>query len=359
MNLGIIGCGWIVEFGHMAAIRLADEVTVVAVADASAVRAKSVGHGFGVADERCLDDWRGLLEIDEVDAVLIATPPTSHREIATAAAEAGKHVLCEKPMAPSLDDADAIIAAGAEAGVVVGLCHNCLWFPEHIEARRQVEAGMIGAVIGVEASSLGAEPWPGASEFAPGWRRDVHESGGGVLMDEGVHSLYLIESYVGHEIDAVSAMIRVSGGLETWTSCALRLGADIGTLNIAWGEGVASLQITGTDGYIEFVYDEGVGSTGFPARVLRTATASGEHRSWLRPWNRRGLELVFPGMYEDFVAAVNGGFAYPATAADGRRILEAVLAAYTSHNEGRVVGLPLTESNPAYQAGVAMLGSGG
>lgn len=332
MRLGIIGCGWMVELGHVPALKAAHGVEVVAVADLSPSRAAKVGALLGLGPERCTTDVSALLR-DDVDAVIVATPPHHHRDAVLAAAAAGRHVLCEKPMAPTLDDADAMVAACDAAGVRLGVVHNCLWFPEHVEARRIVASGAIGDVVAAEISGLGSQPWAGADEYDPGWRRDVSRSGGGVLLDEGVHALYLIESYLQRPITAVTALVRGKDGIDTWASCLLELEEGIGTLNIAWGHGGTSLTVVGTEGHIAFVYDENAGSFGYPARVLRVAGTDGVTTSWYRPGERHAYRLAYPGMYEDFAASVADGRPLPADGADGRRILAVVRAAYRSSDE--------------------------
>lgn len=193
LRFGLIGCGWIVERDHIPAMLKSDNVSIVATADESAERARLAGRIAGLDHSACLTDYRAVLDREDVDIVSVASPPTTRPQIVRDATAAGKHVVCEKPLALSLAAADDMIAACQAAGVTLAVYHNYLYYFEHQLAARLVSDGAIGEVVATEINGLGSRPWVGAEQFRPGWRSDQKLGGGGVLMDIGVHSVYLTE----------------------------------------------------------------------------------------------------------------------------------------------------------------------
>jgi len=126
-------------------------------------------------------------------------------------------------------------------------------------------------------------------------------------------------------------------------------------VNVAWGEGDGRLSIMGTEGHITFLFDEGNGYYGMPARGLKIGRVGGDARIWHRPlsWYR----LFAPEIFSDFAAAVDGGdpSRYAAHGAEGRRAIELALAAYRAGVEGVPTPLPLSPVDPVYEGGFAAL----
>ena len=193
MRFGLIGGGWIVERCHAPSMLRVDDLQVVAVADPAPGRAELVGELFGLLACDCVTDYRELLARNDIDAVSIGTPPATHREIIEAVAAAGKHLICEKPLATTLADADACIAAAEGAGITLAMYHNYLYYHGPRVAKELVDSGVIGTVIATEIRGMGLRPWVGNEAYRPGWRFTVDQGGGGALMDAGVHALYLTE----------------------------------------------------------------------------------------------------------------------------------------------------------------------
>jgi predicted dehydrogenase len=336
-------------------MRRAEEVEVVAVADPAPGRATLVGAGFGLDTADCLTDFRALLARDDVDVVSVATPPATHREIIEAAAAAGKHVVCEKPLATNLADADAAIAAAEGAGVTLAMYHNYLYFHGPRTARQIIDSGAIGDVAATEVRGLGLRPWVGNDAYRPGWRFSVNEGGGGALMDAGVHGLYLTEHFHGSQAVSVAALMRMeASGIDATAFCQLRMASGgIGALHIGWVHGDAGLSIQGSEGYLTFVYDEQMAYYGAPVRAIRVFREREPSQTHYLPLE---YNLMEPQMYRDLVAALSGDpLRYPAYGREGRRALEVALAAYAADARGQVVPLPLSPTDPVYGRGVAGL----
>jgi len=355
VRFGLIGCGWIVERCHVPSLLRVDGIEVVAVADPAPGRAALVGAQLGLAAFDCVSDYRALLARDDIDVVSVGTPPTTHREIAEAAAAAGKHVICEKPLATTLADADAAIAAAAGAVTTLAMYHNYLYYQGPRLARKLVDEGAIGSVVATEIRGMGLRPWVGNDAYRPGWRFTVAEGGGGALMDAGVHAIYLTEMLHGAPVTSVSAAMRhEESGIDAAAFCQLRMASGgIGTVHIGWTHGDAAFSIQGTEGYMTFVYDEPVGYFGFPVRAIRVFREGRPSETHYLPLE---FNVVEPQLYRDLVDTIAGRAAsYPAFADDGRRALEVAVAAYASDARRVIVDVPIPDSDPVYARGLAAL----
>ncbi|MER5386337.1 Gfo/Idh/MocA family oxidoreductase [Streptomyces sp. NPDC002688] len=189
--------------------------------DGQAVRAMADRHGWGAAET----DWRALIARDDVDLVDICTPGDSHAEIAVAALAAGKHVLCEKPLANTVDEAEAMAAAAASAlgrGQMSMVGFNYRRLPATALARTMVAEGRLGALRHVRVTYL--QDWLVDPEFPLTWRLRRETAGSGALGDLGAHIVDLAQYLAGEPLGGVSALtetfvrrrplpLRASGGL--------------------------------------------------------------------------------------------------------------------------------------------------
>ena len=204
LRWGIAGFGWVATEFMAPALDAAGD-RLVAVADpAEPARADARRRGA-----RAYADVRSLATDPEVDAIYVATPNHLHRAAVEAAAAAGKAVLCEKPIAATLADAEAAVAACQRAGVLYGTAFDQRHHPAHRALRAAVAAGRIGtptAVRIVYACWLGPD-WS-AGRGNENWRIEVGKAGGGALMDLAPHGLDLIDFLLGEPLEAVVAMLQ-------------------------------------------------------------------------------------------------------------------------------------------------------
>jgi predicted dehydrogenase len=171
--------------------------------DADAVAAAAARLGWPAWET----DWKRLVQRDDVDLVDVCTPGSSHAEISIAALEAGKHVLCEKPLANSVDEARAMAAAAERAaarGVRAMVGFNFRRVPAVALARELVAAGRLGAIRHVRAAYLGAHLLD--PEFPLVWRLRAEEAGSGALGDLGAHAIDLAQYVAGDRITGVSGL---------------------------------------------------------------------------------------------------------------------------------------------------------
>ena len=198
---GIVGYGWVARDYMEPGIRAAGH-RLVAVCDPGA-ESRAFAERAGA---RTHADLAGLLADPEVEAVYVATPNHLHRGAVEALAAAGKAVLCEKPMAATLADAEAMVRAVESQKIFYGTAFDQRHHPAHRVIRAQVEAGRLGTVTAVRivyACWLGRD-WSEAGQ--PNWRIDAAQAGGGALMDLAPHGLDLVDFLVGEPIADLAAL---------------------------------------------------------------------------------------------------------------------------------------------------------
>ncbi|MCX2926827.1 Gfo/Idh/MocA family protein [Streptomyces sp. NEAU-W12] len=189
--------------GRVFDLPLGPELAVICGRDATAVRAAADRHGWADTET----DWRALVERDDIDLVDICTPGDSHAEIALAALAAGKHVLCEKPLANSVAEAEAMADAAGRArrqGRLAMVGFNYRRVPATALARRMVAEDRIGTLRHVRVSYL--QDWLVDPAFPLTWRLRREQAGSGSLGDLGAHIVDLAQYLAGERLAGVSAL---------------------------------------------------------------------------------------------------------------------------------------------------------
>jgi predicted dehydrogenase len=217
LRIGLVGAGLAGSHHASAWAQLTDRARVVAVAEASADAAARAASGLGARTYASLED---LLGAEEVEAVDICVPPHLHADLVGRAAEAGVHILCEKPMATSLEDAHRIAEAVRSAGVVYLAGHNTLFLPTIQRAHALIERGELGPLYLIRSMDCFEGSWTVPARlaldeydlpafFAPGaWRTQRDLLRGGALTDGGVHAIYRLLHLAGSPPAAVWASTR-------------------------------------------------------------------------------------------------------------------------------------------------------
>ena len=186
VRIGVIGCGGIANGKHMPAEKRNPAAEMVAFCDLIEERAVKARADYGKPEDKVYTDYRELLKDKSIDAVLVLTPNCSHCEITVAALEAGKHVMCEKPMAMNYEEAKKMIAARDKAGKVVTIGYQNRYRKDSIYLKQQAEAGMFGDVYYAEAIAIRRRAVPTWGVFI-----DKEKQGGGPSIDIGTHALDL------------------------------------------------------------------------------------------------------------------------------------------------------------------------
>jgi predicted dehydrogenase len=329
LRVGIIGVGGIAQAhrdGYLAA-----GAEVVALADVHAPSLTARAAAWGV--DRTFLDYRVMLEEGIVDAVSICAPTVVHHPATLAAAAAGVHVLCEKPIALDLAEADAMIAACRAAGVVLMTNHQLRSHGAAAHAQRLLESGELGELTHVRLRQ--AHDWAGKEAVGPSFATKA-VSGGGTLLDNGCHLMDFARFVGGNVRDVYARMVTRKFDVEVedtgHVSLAFESGA-IGTVEVAWTatgweEG---WWLYGTRGALEYTNRIG----GEP--VLRHVHRSSPGTTW---GETDVTEHRFAGAkpharhVRAFVAAVHGVGPVVCTGEDGREAVRLILASYESAAKG-------------------------
>ncbi len=353
--MGVIGCGGIAQAAHLPNIVKNPRARLVAVADIDRDRANATAEQWGCTGYR---DYQELLANPEVDAVCVTSWAAAHAEAVIAAAEAGKHILCEKPIAITLEDADAMVAAADRAGVKFTMGYQNRFGVSGPLIKQILDDGLIGKVMGLNVVGVGP-----SSHGAP-WFLKRELSGGGVLMDWGIYTAFNLNWWLGpvERVFATSAIFRkevmVRGELLTdldvedtvAAHLTFRSGA-MGSWYSAWAvrTGHSTTSIDGSEGAILMGKGDGV-------NLYSTQLGDPDH---LRGW--RNIPAVEPSLImlhyrkiEHLVNAVLDDTPLVMTGADGRDALELVLAIYRSAELGQPVTLPLERGIPVLEPAVAI-----
>ncbi|TDH60996.1 Gfo/Idh/MocA family oxidoreductase [Dankookia rubra] len=198
LGWGVIGFGWVAQDYAVPGLLNAGG-RLVAVADPDA-RARRRATALGARAEA---DMRSLLEDPAVQAVYVATPNHLHRAAVEAAAAFGKPVLCEKPMATTLAEAEAMAAAVRRAGISFGTAFDQRHHPSHQAMREAIVAGAIGCVTAIR---IAYACWVDAGWAGDNWRADPARAGGGALMDLAPHGIDLAEFLLGEPVVDIAAL---------------------------------------------------------------------------------------------------------------------------------------------------------
>jgi predicted dehydrogenase len=336
VRVGVIGAGLQARRRAPVLIGLPDtELKIVTASDLESARplADRLGCEAGVG-------WHEVVERDDIDAVIVCTPPDSHADISIAAMRNGKHVLCEKPLTKTVAEAEAMVAAAKETGRVLKCGFNHRFHPGMLHIRKLFEEGRIGEPLFVRARyGIGARP-----DYKNEWRADPSIVGGGQLMEQGIHAIDLARWFLGDFIEvacfAESGYIDIAP-LEDNAFAMFRTAkgalASVHSSLVQW-RNIFSFEIGGTEGHLAV---EGLGGGYGMERALfskkdlygpfaeEVTDFRGDDRSWLTEW-------------KEFAAAVDEGRAPLGDGHDGLETLRLVYAAYEASSTRRTV--PFTPS---------------
>ncbi|CAN5562147.1 Gfo/Idh/MocA family oxidoreductase [soil metagenome] len=341
VRIGIVGSRFIADI-HAKSFERVPNAEVVAVASPTEEHARSFADRHGV--KRALTRYEDLLNIDEIDVVSIALPNDLHAEVTIAAANAGKHVICEKPLAVTLDEADAMIAACQKAGVQLMYAEELCFAPKYVRAKELADSGALGTVFLVKQREEHSGP------HSP-WFWDVSRSGGGVLMDMGCHGIAFARWMLNNQsIASVSATLgtyvhadKTQGEDHALTVLSFENGA-VALIEDSWAKGGGmddQAEIYGSKGHTQADLIRGSSLTtfseiGYGYAVEKADTTAG----WTFTVFEELWNYGFPQEMQHFVDCVQRDEPAAITGEDGRAALEAIYAAYLSAGTGQKVPLP-------------------
>jgi predicted dehydrogenase len=327
LRVALVGCGLISEAHMRAYEHYPNRARITVCCDLDLEKAAQ--RAAMSAGARAVGSLDAVLADPDVDAIEICTPHHLHVDIAIAAARAGKHILCQKPLAKTLADCDAMIAAARAAGVVLYYGETNRTMPAAQAMKQAVDASRIGQLTGVQATYA---HWQGGKYLSTAWRYDPQIAGGGQLLDGGIHYIDLM-LHLGGPIQSVTcftAHFRPELGGEDTAVVNVRFnGGQLGTLFSSQATGVwfpgASFVAFGTAGVL---------TIGGPHGALSLHRADLPDQRALLLEAHDDLFVVMIGRYLDTIL---NGAANPSPGEVGRENLRVVLAAYESARLGREV----------------------
>lgn len=337
----IIGYGFISERGHAPAYASFGDhapLRVVALADICAARREKARAGLpGV---RVYETHVELLEKEgsRLDFVDITTPPCDHASIAHAALDRGLHVLCEKPLTTTVEEARSLLDHARRAKRVLYPCHNYRHAPVIKAVRRILDAGVIGEVSMVTLQTFRNTHAKGVSEWNRDWRREKRCSGGGIAMDHGSHTFYLAFDWLGGFPSAITAkMSTLVGGYDTEDnlSCTLTFPNGTASAVLSWTAGVRKVIYTihGSRGAVR-VEDDDIETTVGEARPDGSIAWEVQRERVASNWMDASHTIWFRSLFEQFAAAVAAGEWVGHDAETALRCVELITRAYESASRG-------------------------
>ena len=247
---GLIGCGDIAAKRVAAALRDAPGSRLDAVSRRQSDKAEEFARRFGAG--RWHASWEDLIRSD-LDAVYVATPVDLHARMAIAAAEAGKHVLCEKPMAKDVGECDRMLAAAEANGVRLGVAYYRRFYPILQRLKELLQEGAIGAPVAAQADAFEAfDPGP---DHPQRWIVEKGQSGGGPMFDFGCHRLEVFLNLFGRvaQVRGVTAQVALARAVEDTAVAVLRFDpGPVATVRVthATTESKDTLEVYGRTGSI-------------------------------------------------------------------------------------------------------------
>ncbi|MDQ1147602.1 UDP-N-acetylglucosamine 3-dehydrogenase [Bacillus sp. SORGH_AS 510] len=236
LRVAVIGCGSIAQYRHLPEYKANKNVELVAVCDINEERAIEVAEKFGA---KAYTSYEELLDAGGVDAVSVCTPNYLHAPISIAALHAGFHVLCEKPMATSKQEAEAMIEAAKESGKKLMIAHNQRFVPSHQRARKLIESGEIGKIYSFRTAFGHGGPEGWSVDGKESWFFLKEKAFVGAMGDLGVHKTDLLRYLLGEEIIEVGSFVETSAkdfaDVDDSAVCILKTeNGVIGTLAASW-----------------------------------------------------------------------------------------------------------------------------
>lgn len=331
VRVGIIGSGNIAR-NHVEGYEAAGaEVVGLVDVDADVLARRALEWRV----ERTFTDVAGLLELPGLDAVSVCTPNAAHAPATIAAAAVGKHVLCEKPVSLSLAEADTMIEACREAGVLLQVDHHLRSNPSVERARAIIESGELGRITYVRLRQ--AHDWGGRTEVPPGFRTPAL-AGGGTLLDNGCHLFDLARHLAGDVSEVFGRMgtLKFEVEVEDTAHVSLRFASGaLGSIETSWTTTGwdQAFHVDGTAGALEYTERDGRPRLRHVRRPLGDTTWEGAaSTAWETPPGTDHARAVAA-----FVSAIRGERAVPCTGEDGREAVRLALASYESARSGRPV----------------------
>src|ERR1700682_3265233 len=342
VKVGIIGSQFEADI-HAASFKIASEkAEVVAVASPTPGNAAALAKRYGIP--RVFTDYREMLKERDIEMITIAAPNQLHAQMTADCAQTGKHVVCEKPLAMTIEECEPMIHVTQQAGVLLLYAEELFFTPKYLKAKEMADDGAFGKIHLVKQSEKHFGP------HAP-WFWDVDRCGGGALMDLGCHGIAFCYWFLGRPaIQSVYCQMGTYVHAEKTRGddeavCILEFeGGAVGIVEDSWGRrgGMDDrIEVHGSGGVTYANLQMGnalptYSEYGYGYAVEKAPTTKG----WSYPVFQELWNYGFPQEMRHFARAIRGLEAPLVTGEDGKVVLEAIYAGYASAGLGHKVTLP-------------------
>jgi predicted dehydrogenase len=349
LNVAIVGAGAISSSHVEAYLAFPDRCRIVALVDIYPEKAERQIAKYHL-DAVAYDSHRRLLEDRAVDLVSVATPPGTHAEIAIDLLSAGIDVLGEKPMAASLEECDAMVAAAEQSGRMLSIVAQNRFRTPMMRLKRVLETGRAGRVLHVQVDS---HWWRGHSYYDLWWRGTWANEGGGPTLNHAVHHIDALQWMAGSPVEVMAMMGNVAhdnAEVEDLSVAVLRFGSG------AVGQLTSSVVHHGEDQQLVFqteraklaspwdVYASVSKGNGFPERDVAFEQELTELYEGVAPVAYEG----HTGQIDDVLTAIENGGRPLIDGSEGRKTIEIITAIYQSAITGAPARLPIAAGDPFY-----------
>jgi predicted dehydrogenase len=339
VKYGVIGCGAIAQRRHIPECLANPDSVLIAVADANQSRCDELGTKYGV---KSFCDHKDLLKMGEIDAVVVSGPNALHAPQTIDALSAGKHVLCEKPMAISRDEAKAMLDAAKRANKYLMIGLNQRLMPPHVRAKEILQTGRLGNVLSFRTAFKHPGPEGWSVDAAKSWFFRKDQAFMGVTGDLGIHKADLMRWLLGQEFTEVSGMITTldkrdpEGNLIALDDNAfLTLKTDggvIGSMILSWTN--YGLE----ENYTVLYCQNGVMSLGTdPTYGVIVDYKNGDRELHKVGEMATNAKQVASGVIDSFTKSILGGKAPEIDGVEGYKSLDVILTAQDAAKQAKVI----------------------
>lgn len=326
LRISLVGCGRISQTHLQAISNLQEYCQLVAVADVRESAAKSVAEQYGC---KAFTDYREMIDGNKIEAVIISSPPSTHAEIASFFLEQGIHVLCEKPLAIRVTEAEQMVNKASEKDCLLMMASKYRYVDDVIKAKGIVESGILGEVV------LFENVFCSKVDMRDRWNARKQIAGGGVLVDNGCHSVDIARYLLG-PIDKVQAEEgRRIQQLEVEDTARLYFrtkSETMGAVDLSWS--IHKEQ----ESYVNLYGTEGVLSIGWKCSKYRQS----EKLHWVPFGRGYDKNAAFSGQIKNFISAIRGKEAPLITPEDGLESVRVIETAYRSMQTNKWMEVPKT-----------------
>ena len=349
IRVAIVGTGSIAAAHVQAYLKQAGRCEIAALCDIVPGKAGQMKERFGLQNADCYEDYRALLARQDIDLVDVCAPPFVHGEVSVAALRSGKNVVCEKPMAASLEECDAMLKARDESGKLLSIIAQNRFRKPIRDLKALLDSGLAGRVRHVQVDSFW---WRGHSYYDLWWRGTWVKEGGGCTLNHAVHHIDMLCWMMGLPEKVTSVFSNVghdNAEVEDLSLSILRYPGALGQLT-------ASVVHHGEEQQLIFqcekarisapfkVYASLEKPNGFPIRNEALEKEIAAYADSLPALPLEGHD----GQIEDVISALEQGRAPAIGGEDGRRTIELITAVFKSGSTGETVTLPLQPGDPFY-----------